>query len=109
MRIIAHVSSVFFVGRVAKTPMKTVRQKLDPVETAGSRKFCKARPLAARFGICTRTLFRFADRGHIHRFKLNPRLVVFDEAEVAAYFDSARVASGWKPATPTTLRQGGGA
>ena len=54
-------------------------------------KFSKARSIAARYGLCSRTIFRLADRNLIHRFKLNPRVVVFDENEVAALFESARV------------------
>jgi predicted site-specific integrase-resolvase len=55
------------------------------------RRFSKAKPLAARLGICTRTLFRWADAGLIARHKINSRVVLFDEGEVAALIDSARI------------------
>lgn len=61
-----------------------------PVGLAG-RRFSKAKPLAARLGICTRTLFRWADAGLVARHKINSRVVLFDEAEVAALIDSARI------------------
>jgi predicted site-specific integrase-resolvase len=56
------------------------------------RRFAKAKPIAARLGICTRTLFRWADAGLIARHKINARIVLFDEAEVAALIDSSRIA-----------------
>ena len=62
-----------------------------PADAAACRKYSKARALAPRYGICARTLFRFADRKLIHKFKLNARVVVFSEDEVAALFESARV------------------
>jgi excisionase family DNA binding protein len=56
------------------------------------RKFSKARPLAARLGVHAKTIFRWADAGFIHRHKINGRVVLFDESEVAAFIESARVA-----------------
>ncbi len=61
-------------------------------EAAGVRKFTKARPLAARLGINAKTIFRWADAGKISRFKVNDRVVLFDDAEVTAFIESARVA-----------------
>ena len=55
---------------------------------AADRKFSKARPLATRFGLHKKTLFRWADAGKIHRFKVNERVVLFDEAEVLAFVES---------------------
>lgn len=55
------------------------------------RRFSKANPIASRLGICTRTLFRWADAGLIARHKINARVVLFDEAEVIALIDSARI------------------
>ncbi len=60
-------------------------------EGLAGRRFAKAKPIAARLGICTRTLFRWADAGMIARHKINARVVLFDEAEVAALIDSARI------------------
>ena len=64
-----------------------------PAQSEGltGRRFAKAKPIAARLGICTRTLFRWADAGLIARYKINARIVLFDEAEVAALIDSSRI------------------
>lgn len=51
----------------------------------------KGGPLAARVGLNKKTLFRWADAGLIHRFKVNQRIVLFDEAEVMAFIEKARV------------------
>lgn len=56
-----------------------------------ARKFSKARSIAERLGICPRTIFRWADAGKIARHKINARVVLFDEAEVAAFIEAARV------------------
>jgi predicted DNA-binding transcriptional regulator AlpA len=58
---------------------------------AGARRFRKARPLAANLGISPKTIFRWADAGRIHRFKLNPRLVLFDVDEINQLIEEARV------------------
>jgi excisionase family DNA binding protein len=58
---------------------------------ATSRKFRKASVVAAQIGVNKKTIFRWADRGHIHRFQLNRRLVLFDPAEVAAFIEQSRV------------------
>jgi predicted site-specific integrase-resolvase len=63
----------------------------SPPTASGVRQFSKARPLAARLGVCAKTLFRWADAGLIHRHKINARVVLFDEAEVIALVDQARV------------------
>jgi hypothetical protein len=55
------------------------------------RRFSKARSLSAQLGICPRTIFRWADQGMITRHKINARVVLFDEAEVIAFVESARV------------------
>ena len=55
------------------------------------RRFSKAKPIAARLGICSRTLFRWANAGLIARHKINARVVLFDETEVAAFVMAARV------------------
>jgi predicted DNA-binding transcriptional regulator AlpA len=55
------------------------------------RTFSKAKPIAARLGICSRTLFRWANDGKVARHKINSRVVLFDEAEVIAFIESTRV------------------
>ena len=64
-----------------------------PPQAAASviRRFSKAKSLAVRLDICPRTIFRWADQGMITRHKINARVVLFDEAEVAALIESARI------------------
>jgi hypothetical protein len=66
-----------------------------PVASAapGIRKFSKAKSVAAQLGICPRTIFRWADAGKIARHKVNARVVLFDEMEIATFIESARVQS----------------
>jgi hypothetical protein len=71
--------------------MKTTKIKSELVITPSVRKFSKARPLASRVGVHPKTIFRWADAGFIHRHKINDRVVLFDESEVAAFIESARV------------------
>ena len=66
--------------------------KIAASDSAGGRKFSKARPLAARYGINAKTIFRWADAGLIHRFKVNTRVVLFDEAELETFVQNCRVA-----------------
>ena len=58
----------------------------------GGRKFSKAKSIAERLGICSRTIFRWADGGKITRHKINARVVFFDENEIASLLDEARIA-----------------
>lgn len=71
------------------------KTKINPLRAGSAdftaRKFSKARSIAERLGICSRTIFRWADAGKITRYKINPRVVLFNEAEVIGYIDSARV------------------
>jgi len=74
-----------------------MKKSESPINSCGreiipTRKFSKARTLALGFGICAKTLFRWAEAGNIHRFKLSGRVVVFDEAEVEAFVERCRVA-----------------
>jgi len=64
-----------------------------PGSTRGltGRSFSKAKVLAQRLGVCPGTIFRWADDGMISRHKINARVVLFDEQEVAAFLDSSRV------------------
>ena len=64
-----------------------------PSQTDAStiRRFSKAKSLAVRLDICPRTIFRWADQGMITRHKINARVVLFDDAEVVAFIESARV------------------
>jgi hypothetical protein len=55
------------------------------------RRFSKAKAVAEKLGVCPRTIFRWADQGMITRHKVNARVVLFGEAEIAAFIESARV------------------
>lgn len=68
-----------------------MKPSTPPVVTVQPRQFCKARKLASRFGVCPKTIFRWADDGKIARFKINDRVVLFDEAEVSAFIEGSRV------------------
>ncbi|MDP3073585.1 MAG: hypothetical protein Q8N18_25095 [Opitutaceae bacterium] len=59
---------------------------------ADGPRFSKARPLAARIGVCAKTLFRYADQGLIARHKINARTVLFDVREVEAFITRCRAA-----------------
>ena len=62
------------------------------IQTSESpRNYRKARHLAARFGVCSKTIFRWADEGKINRFKINERVVLFDETEVISFIEGTRV------------------
>jgi hypothetical protein len=69
------------------TPATTIATTL-PTGVA----FSKAKPLAARIGVCAKSIHRWAAAGHIHRFKVNARVVLFDAAEVMAFVERCRVA-----------------
>jgi len=56
-----------------------------------ARKFGKAKVVAERLGVCPRTIFRWANDGKIARHKINARVVLFDEAEVLALIEAARI------------------
>ncbi len=67
-----------------------------PVETRdglSQHRFSKAKVIADRLGVCRRTIFRWANTGMLTRHKINDRVVLFDEAEVLALVESARVVS----------------
>ena len=63
----------------------------SPSDPIAGRRFCKAKVLAERLGVSPRTIFRWADAGKITRHKINARVVLFCEEEVAAFVGSARV------------------
>jgi excisionase family DNA binding protein len=57
------------------------------------RRFSKAKTIAERLGVCPRTIFRWADDGKLARHKISARVVLFDEAEVLALLQAAKVLS----------------
>lgn len=82
-------------GKRKNVPMLTTTKSLAaPVaqfDGLAGRKFSKAKSIADRLGICSRTIFRWADAGKITRHKINARVVLFDEADVVAFIEAARV------------------
>ena len=71
-----------------------MKPKLEDASAGASgtlKRFSKARTIAGRLGVCPRTIFRWADSGKITRHKINARVVLFDEAEVAALIRAAKV------------------
>jgi predicted site-specific integrase-resolvase len=73
-----------------KTTTNSFIERDSEFNGVGGRRFSKAKSIASRLGICPRTLFRWADAGKIARYKINARVVLFDDAEVVAFIDSAR-------------------
>jgi excisionase family DNA binding protein len=55
------------------------------------RQFNKAEVIAKQLGVCRRTIFRWANEGKLTRYKLNARVVLFDESEVMALVEDARI------------------
>ncbi len=70
------------------TPSST---RIAPFANTTIRRFGKAKVIADRLGVCPRTIFRWANDGKFARHKINDRVVLFDEGEVAAFVDAARV------------------
>jgi hypothetical protein len=70
---------------------KTFLRQAETPDGLTGHKFSKAKIIAERLGVCTRTIFRWADEGKIARHKINARVVLFDEAEVFALIQSARI------------------
>ena len=58
-----------------------------------TRRFSRAKTIAQQLGVCRRTIFRWANAGMLTRHKINGRVVLFDESEVMALMESARVVS----------------
>ncbi|HUJ44916.1 MAG TPA: helix-turn-helix domain-containing protein [Opitutaceae bacterium] len=72
----------------SSTPSST---RIVPRADTTIRRFSKAKVVADRLGVCPRTIFRWANDGKFARHKTNARIVLFDEAEVAAFVDAARI------------------
>ena len=70
---------------------KSHHNAVEPSDGLARRRFSKAKVVAERLGVCRRTIFRWADSGKLARHKINARVVLFDEMEVMALIDSARV------------------
>jgi predicted site-specific integrase-resolvase len=73
--------------------MKPKLEDDSPGASGTLKRFSKARTIAGRLGVCPRTIFRWADSGKITRHKINSRVVLFDEAEIADLIRAARIES----------------
>lgn len=73
---------------VMKKPSKELKGAAD-----SSPQFLKARAVAARLNVSTKTVHRWAAAGHFGTHKLNARIVLFDLAEVMRFVAGARVGS----------------
>ena len=62
-----------------------------PDNPPGQLKFIPAKTAAGILDVHPKTIFRYADLGLIHRYKLNARVVLFDEAELLAFIQASRV------------------
>lgn len=78
------------LSRVMNT-IKSNSRQTAPTSAIPVRTFNKAKIVAQRLGVCRRTIFRWANAGMLTRHKINDRVVLFDEAEVMALIESARV------------------
>jgi excisionase family DNA binding protein len=70
---------------------KTFLRQAETLDGLTGHKFSKAKIIAERLSVCTRTIFRWADEGKIARHKINARVVLFNESEVMELIRSARV------------------
>lgn len=59
--------------------------------SAAPSDYAKARVIAANIGVHPKSLFRWADAGHIARYKLNARIVLFSVKEVMAYIAASKI------------------
>lgn len=85
-----------------KFSMKKTKDSSSKDGTAAppARVYSKARPLAARIGVSSKTLFRWAAAGRISTFRVNRRVVLFDEGQVLAFVQSCGTTPlGKEPAT----------
>lgn len=75
-------------------PLGEAAGALTPIPAASPitpGRFLKAKPIAARFGVCPKTIHRWANAGFVHQYKVTARVVLFDEAEVEKFVAAARV------------------
>jgi predicted DNA-binding transcriptional regulator AlpA len=76
----------------SKAKRRSKSKREVPTVVAAPRRFSKARPLAERLGVSTKTIHRWGCAGLIHPRKLGARTELYDEQEVEAFIESARVA-----------------
>ena len=62
---------------------------LPTSEAASRRSYSKPKVIAARVGLCATTIRRWWKQGKIKGYKINPRVLLFDEEEVFRYVESA--------------------
>lgn len=71
----------------------STKPKIKPaIQTPSPISYVRPTVLAERLGLHKKTLLRWADEGRIHRHKLGPKVVLFDEREVAEMLAASRIA-----------------
>ncbi len=73
------------------TSTKSLPRSTASTDGLAGCKFRKAKTIAERLGVCSRTIFRWADECKIAPHKIDARVVLFDEAEVMRLIQLARI------------------
>lgn len=84
--------------------MNTASDSRQPTDTQTN--FTRAKVLAKKLGIHHLTLARWANEGRISRYKVNDRVVLYDEGEVFAMIRSTKVKSAPAPQQRHGVRVG---
>jgi predicted site-specific integrase-resolvase len=56
--------------------------------------YSKAKNIAMKVGLCPKTIYRWADKGAIKRYKVSERICLYDEQEIIDYIDANLVVLG---------------
>ena len=60
-------------------------------EIGKADQFRKAKVIGSRYGLCGKTIARWAAQGLIRRYKVNARVVLYSSEEVEAFVQASRV------------------
>jgi hypothetical protein len=74
--------------------------------TETQNNFTRAKALAKKLGIHHLTLARWADEGRVSRYKVNDRVVLYDEGEVFDMIRSTKVKPVQSPSKRLGVRSG---
>lgn len=72
---------------------KSSKAALERISAKPSDRFRKALTVASNIGLHPKTIHRWAAAGLIRRYKVNDRVVLFDEAEVQQFIRGACVSA----------------
>ena len=70
--------------------MATIDDALPSGAQPIATRYLRARQVAERLGVCTKTIFRWATDGLLTPIKISDRVVLFSEAEVMQLIESSR-------------------